>query len=132
LFTSEYRPLAYNDNYFLGSPNFSFLSPKATSEQRPPLNNAHNFGLPRVVTWASAGEGKRRLLPPPPWPGIIVCFLTINEKNSMFLPPWKILPSPGKKSADAHGWSLNTDLTAPKMFLYKGSFMPSRILILGT
>jgi len=28
----------------------------------------------------------------PPWPAKIVCFC----------PPWKILPSSGKKSADAH------------------------------
>jgi len=30
-------------------------------------------------------------------------FLGILKANSMFLPPWKILPSPEKKSADAHG-----------------------------
>jgi len=48
-----------------------------------------------------------------PWPTKIVCFLHFVEENSIFLgvfwansmflpPPWKILPSPGKKSADAH------------------------------
>jgi hypothetical protein len=31
-------------------------------------------------------------------------FLGVFKANSMFLPPpWKILPSPRKKSADAHG-----------------------------
>ncbi len=32
-------------------------------------------------------------------------FLSVFYASNMFLPPppWKILPSPGKKSADAHG-----------------------------
>ncbi len=30
-------------------------------------------------------------------------FEGVFKENSMFLPPRKILPSPGKKSADAHG-----------------------------
>jgi hypothetical protein len=29
-------------------------------------------------------------------------FISIFFANSMFLPPWKILPSAGKKSGDAH------------------------------
>ena len=52
-------------------------------------------------------------MPPPPWPAKIVCFSTFSDENSIFLgafkgntmflhPPWKILPSPGQKSADAY------------------------------
>jgi len=38
-----------------------------------------------------------------------IIFLGVLGANSMFLPPpppapWKILPSPGKKSADAHAY----------------------------
>jgi hypothetical protein len=57
--------------------------------------------------------GQEGALDRPPWPTKIVCFLHFFDENSiflgvfwansMFLPPWKILPSPGKKSADAHG-----------------------------
>jgi hypothetical protein len=38
-------------------------------------------------------------------------FLGIFKANSMFLPPWKILPSPGKKSADAHAFFLSLFLS---------------------
>jgi hypothetical protein len=61
--------------------------------------------------WASAGAGKGVLLPPPR-PATAMFLDFFSEKNSIFfvvfkaksrfLPPWKILPSPGKKSADAH------------------------------
>jgi hypothetical protein len=63
---------------------------------------------------ASAGEGKGGNLPP--WPAKIACFSTFIKEtsmflgiNSMFLPPWKILPSPGKKSADADISQLSID-----------------------
>jgi hypothetical protein len=48
----------------------------------------------------------------PPWPAKIVCILTFLVENSMFLGVFQsnsiFLPSPGKKSADAHVESINT------------------------
>ncbi len=69
----------------------------------------------RKQPWASAGEGKGAFAPPPPgrprpaknsmfldFLGKNVIFFVVFKEKSRFLHPLEILPSPGKKSADAH------------------------------
>jgi hypothetical protein len=78
------------------------------------------FFTPRIGQVHGRPQGRARggsTPPRPPWLGKIVCFLTFfrekivtflvmfRQKCSMFLPPeppWKILPSPGKKFDTQH------------------------------
>jgi len=87
-------PLIYDDyNYVHIVSSFSYIYPIALQQ----------------VGWGMGvrKKGKRGHLPPA-LAGYIVCFSTFLKENSMFLgifrqivyfcpPPWKILPSPGKK-----------------------------------
>jgi len=67
--------------------------------------------------------GQEGALAPPPWPAKNICFSTFFEDNSIFFgyfyrkivffcpPPWKILPSPGKKVCRRPWLGTGTDIT---------------------
>jgi hypothetical protein len=77
--------------------------------------------------WASAGEGKGALAPPPSWPaknglfldffwGKLYLFVVFCQKLGSF-PTGKFLPSPRKKSADGHGEIIYLVWNFKRMFL---------------